>query len=210
MKQSIFWDLIDPADKAGLSRHLRDVALPQAMVLCDVGDPIECVYFPTDGMVSVVTRTGEGKAIETGTVGREGIVSSAVIGMEHSVEHVVVQIAGAARRVSRGAFLATYNESNRHDQEMWTYFAFDVFASGLCQLETGRVDDAIKALDSALSTSWAMGEVVHGELLAAIGILEYETRDPKRGTDTIRIGYKYGDAKLRGILETWAKAVGLP
>jgi CRP-like cAMP-binding protein len=126
VKQSIFWDLIDPADKAGLSRHLRDVALPQAMVLCDVGDPIECVYFPTDGMVSVVTRTGEGKAIETGTVGREGIVSSAVIGMEHSVEHVVVQIAGAARRVSRGAFLATYNESssfralvNRYNTFMW-------------------------------------------------------------------------------------------
>src|SRR6185503_19814209 len=112
MSQSALWNLIDPAGKAGLSLHMRDVALNQGTVLCDIGDPIESVYFPTDGMVSVVTRTGEGKAVETGTVGREGIVSSAVIGMEHSAEHVVVQIAGAARRVPSDAFLATYHESS--------------------------------------------------------------------------------------------------
>jgi len=126
VQQSIFWNLVEAADKAGLSLHLRDVALPQATVLCDIGDPIEFVYFPTDGMVSIVTRTGEGKAIETGTVGREGVVSSAVIGTQHSVEHVVVQIAGAAWRVPSGAFLAVYNESNsfrtlvnRYNTFMW-------------------------------------------------------------------------------------------
>jgi len=131
LKQSFLWNLIDAADKAGLARHARDVALQQAMVLCDVGDPIEFVYFPTDGMVSVVTRTGEGKGVETGTVGPEGIVSSSVIGLQHSVEHAVVQIAGAARRVPSGAFLATYNESSSFRTLVNRY---NTFTWGIAQL----------------------------------------------------------------------------
>jgi serine/threonine protein kinase len=106
--------------------------------------------------------------------------------------------------------LADYNSKNRHDNKMWTYFSFDVFGTGLCELELGRIDDGIRDLDGALTTSFAMGEVIHGELLVAIGILEYETRDPKRGKETILHGARSGDAKLRAAVEAWAAAVGMP
>ena len=37
-----------------LARHLRTVQLQRGTVLHDVGEPLEHVYFPTSGMVSIV------------------------------------------------------------------------------------------------------------------------------------------------------------
>jgi hypothetical protein len=76
-------------------------------------------------------------------------------------------------------------------------------------MQLGRIDDTIKDLDSALRTSWAMTEVVHGELLVALGIVEYETLDPIRGKSTVITGARRGDEPLRNAVEAWAQAVGM-
>ena len=105
--------------------------------------------------------------------------------------------------------LADFNQSHRTEQTMWSWFALDLFDAALCELQLGRIDDTIKDLDSALRTSWAMTEVVHGELLVALGIVEYETLDPVRGKSTIINGARRGDATLRNAVEAWAFAVGM-
>jgi hypothetical protein len=105
--------------------------------------------------------------------------------------------------------LADYNQAHRTEQTMWTWFALDLFDAALCELQLGRIDDTIKDLDAALRTSWAMTEVVHGELLVGLGIVEYETLDPVRGKTTIISGARRGDATLRNAVEAWAFAVGM-
>ena len=105
--------------------------------------------------------------------------------------------------------LADYNQSHRTEQTMWSWFALDLFDAALCELQLGRIDDTIKDLDAALRTSWAMTEVVHGELLVGLGIVEYETLDPVRGKSTIISGARRGDATLRNAVEAWAFAVGM-
>lgn len=46
----------------------------QGVVLQEAGDPIEHVYFPQNGMISLLVVTQDGGAIESATIGREGSV----------------------------------------------------------------------------------------------------------------------------------------
>jgi CRP-like cAMP-binding protein len=59
-----------------LQPHLVTVALSQGAVLCETGEEVGQVYFPLCGMLSLLTVLRDGKAIETATVGREGVVGA--------------------------------------------------------------------------------------------------------------------------------------
>jgi CRP-like cAMP-binding protein len=58
---------------AALERDLADVTLEQGTVLFEPGDPIERVYFPQTGVVSLLIVT-VGHMLEISTIGREGAV----------------------------------------------------------------------------------------------------------------------------------------
>jgi CRP-like cAMP-binding protein len=65
-----------PIDFALLAPHLRDAHYKQGVLLQNAGDPIERVYFPQSGMISVLAVMQAGNAIETATIGREGDVGA--------------------------------------------------------------------------------------------------------------------------------------
>jgi CRP-like cAMP-binding protein len=67
--------------------HLALVQFPQGEVLYEAGAEVDQVYFPVSGMVSLVVVMRDGKAIETATVGREGVVG-AMSGLGLHVTHV--------------------------------------------------------------------------------------------------------------------------
>jgi CRP-like cAMP-binding protein len=76
-----------------LLSHLSAVQLPQGQVLYESGDEVDQVYFPHYGMLSLLTVLRDGKAIETATVGREGVVGAmAGLGLYKSLVRVVVQM----------------------------------------------------------------------------------------------------------------------
>src|SRR5439155_2570730 len=52
-------------DYSLLAPHLRTVELERGVVLHDDGEPIDHVYFPHKGMVSVVTIMRNGGTVET-------------------------------------------------------------------------------------------------------------------------------------------------
>ena len=60
----------------------RDRLMAEAMsrfvepgdVLYEVGQPLTAVYFPVTSVVSILTILGDGTAVETATIGREGMV----------------------------------------------------------------------------------------------------------------------------------------
>jgi hypothetical protein len=60
--------------------YLEYVELEHHKMLHDQGQQIEFAYFPNDGMVSLVVSTSDGRSVEVGIVGREGMVGDAVSG----------------------------------------------------------------------------------------------------------------------------------
>jgi CRP-like cAMP-binding protein len=73
--------------------HLISVQLDQGTALHEPGIEVDQVYFPLSGMISLVVVMRDGKAIETATVGREGVVG-AMSGMGLNVSQVraIVQL----------------------------------------------------------------------------------------------------------------------
>jgi CRP-like cAMP-binding protein len=76
-----------------LAPHLTTVSLQQGEVLAEPGDEFDQVYFPQSGMLWLLAVLRDGKAIETATVGREGVVGAmAGLGLYKSLVRVVVQL----------------------------------------------------------------------------------------------------------------------
>jgi CRP-like cAMP-binding protein len=88
-----------------LAPFLSTVSLPQGLVLYEAGDEVDQVYFPHYGMLSLLAVLRDGKAIETATVGREGVVGAmAGLGLYKSLVRVVVQMPLAVSKVAATHF----------------------------------------------------------------------------------------------------------
>lgn len=89
-----------------------EVELRSAEVICRSGELLRHVYFPTDGIISLVTALGDGSRLEVGSIGYEGMLgSSLILGVDASAQHAVVQRAGAAWRLDTLMFQRQLREN---------------------------------------------------------------------------------------------------
>lgn len=103
---------LPPADLGRLLQHLTTVPFQQGDVLAEAGDEVEQIYFPHNGMLSLLAVLRDGKAIETATVGREGVVGAmAGLGVHKSLVRVVVQVPMTASRIAAPHFRAAATAS---------------------------------------------------------------------------------------------------
>jgi CRP-like cAMP-binding protein len=94
------FDLIRP--------HLNIGAFRQGTVLADVGNEIDQVYFPLSGMISLLAVLREGKAIETSTIGSNGVFGAEVaFGLFESGIRAIVQIPMSAATITAPLFRRT-------------------------------------------------------------------------------------------------------
>jgi CRP-like cAMP-binding protein len=102
-----------PAKDIGLlAPYLKDVVLEQGVVLQEQGERIDQVYFPHDGIVSLLAVMRQGDAIETATIGFEGAVGSlAGFGSRRAHTRAVVQVRGSAARIAASRFRRAAEES---------------------------------------------------------------------------------------------------
>jgi len=85
--------------------HLSTITLQQGSVLIEAGDEVDHIYFPHSGMLSLLAVLRDGKAIETATVGREGVVGAmAGLGLYKSLVRVVVQMPTASSKIAATHF----------------------------------------------------------------------------------------------------------
>jgi CRP-like cAMP-binding protein len=85
--------------------HLSTVQLQQGVVLVEAGEEVDQIYFPHYGMLSLLAVLRDGKAIETATVGREGVVGAmAGLGLYKSLVRVVVQMPMACTKIAAPHF----------------------------------------------------------------------------------------------------------
>ena len=94
--------------------HLTSVQLAQGEVLYEAGSEVDQVYFPLSGMISMLVVMRDGSAIETATVGREGVVG-AMSGRNLHISKVrsVVQLPMFAGKISSTA-LRKAAKASRH------------------------------------------------------------------------------------------------
>ena len=102
----------------------------------DVDSPLDHVFFPNSGVVSVVAVYEDGSIIEMATIGREGCTAlQAVFGAKISSVRLLVQIPGDAAKMSRAAFTRAMGSMPSFRRLMYAYhqaFLDQVMVSVAC------------------------------------------------------------------------------
>ena len=65
---------LDPADRKRIEPHLNERPFEQGQIIFEVGEPLDEVWFPTRGVISLMTVLEDDHMVETGVIGREGVV----------------------------------------------------------------------------------------------------------------------------------------
>ena len=97
--------LLSADDYDRLRPHLAKCELEYKQILYEAARSIEHVYFPIDGVASLVLTMEDGFGVEVGTIGSEGMVGSPVIlGDIHAPSSVYVQVPGRALKMDARTF----------------------------------------------------------------------------------------------------------
>jgi CRP-like cAMP-binding protein len=88
-----------------LHPNLVKVSLPLKEILYEANGPIPHVFFPLNGVVSLVILMESGFTLEVGTIGNEGMVGTPVfLGSESSPTRAISQVPGEALRMEAKVF----------------------------------------------------------------------------------------------------------
>jgi CRP-like cAMP-binding protein len=88
-----------------LRPHLEKVSLPLREILYEADGPIPHVFFPLNGVVSLVIMVEGDVSLEVGTIGNEGMVGTPVfLGADRSPTRAISQVAGEALRMQTKVF----------------------------------------------------------------------------------------------------------
>lgn len=89
-----------------LRPHLEAVELPQYRILKEAGGKIDFTYFLNEGMTSLVALSRDGRSVEVGVVGKEGMVGMSLIAdRRQGTFRAIMQMAGSGTRVRAQVFL---------------------------------------------------------------------------------------------------------
>ena len=119
------------AELANMAREMERVDLEIRDTLFEANRPIRDVYFPIDGICSLVGTVASGQPVEVATVGWEGFVGLPLfLGAKRTPTEAFCQVAGAALRMPARAFLHSVKTSpalqevlHRYTQAMFTLLA---------------------------------------------------------------------------------------
>jgi len=95
-----------PDEEYNLLRpHLELVELPQYNILHQPGEKIDFAYFLNRGMTSLVALTSDGRSVEVGIVGKEGMVGMPLtVGLRRDTFRAIMQMSGSGLRIQSEAF----------------------------------------------------------------------------------------------------------
>jgi CRP-like cAMP-binding protein len=110
-----------------LEDELRPVPLAQGSLIFEAGEPIEHVYFPQTGLISLMVVTSDGSTVETSIVGREGAVGlHRGFGERRSFTRASVQVRGTFAVLHADRFQQIVNGSTtvrdliaRYTEVLW-------------------------------------------------------------------------------------------
>ncbi len=104
--------LLSDDDYERLRPHLSHVTFEYRKSLYEASRQIEQVYFPIDGVASLVIIAADGSSTEVGTIGSEGIVGLPVcLGDREAPSSVYVQVPGTALKMGARIFRRELEDS---------------------------------------------------------------------------------------------------
>ena len=130
-------------DYALVAPCLTPVDLERGRLLYDPGDLIDTVYFPHDGVISLMTLMESGAAIESATIGREGALGlMAAVSPRQSLSRALVQTPVRAARISAGQLHEAWDKSprlrdlvDRHNEALFGHAIQSVACNALHSVE---------------------------------------------------------------------------
>ena len=174
--------------------HLKHVDLPSHLCLCEPDELFEFAYFPTTGLVSIVVVLSDGKTVEAGLIGKEGIVGlPGVAGRKRSPLREVVQISGEGFRIRIGALRKMLKSAPTLDGNLKRYasvLAMQIAQTAACN----RLHDINQRLARWLLM--ALGRVDSGVIRITQDFLA-----TMLGTDRSSVSLAAGDFQKRGIIK---------
>lgn len=160
---------------ARLEPHLTRVDLSYRQVLDHPDGPIQYLYFVNRGMISLVKIMQDGRTVEVGAVGPEGITDpQALFGMKTAITESIVQIPGRAFRIRRDVLAdETAKDEAAHSMMLsYTRFAIEqIVQTAACNrlhtLEERCCRWLLTAQDCALSSTFPL---THQFLATMLGV----------------------------------------
>jgi CRP-like cAMP-binding protein len=152
---------------------LRTIALERGVILQEVGEDIERVYFPHSGMVSLVAVMQSEGTVETAAIGRAGMIgASAGLGARSATARAVVQLAGTAAWLSAAQFHAAANQSQairdlivRYNDLLLAQVQQSVACNALHALEARLCRWLLQTHDCVDGTALPLTQEVLGQML---------------------------------------------
>jgi CRP-like cAMP-binding protein len=181
---------------------LEPLIMERGQMIDRIDGPIRHMYFVNRGLVSVVKTMRDGRTVEIGAVGIEGVTDpNALFGIDQALLETMVQIPGSAFRIEREVLKREMVKDNavREIMQKYARFAFSQLAqtaacNRLHSLEERCCRWLLLAHDSALADNFSLtheflammlgvrrsGVSIVAHLLKKAGLIEY-----KRGRVTI-------------------------
>lgn len=100
-----------------LSPHLSPVRIRKGAVIYELDEPIRHVYFVTRGLVSLVKTMKDGRMVEIGAIGTDGITGiNAMFDVDTALFETIMQIPGEALKISIAELRRAMDEDRQlHD-----------------------------------------------------------------------------------------------
>jgi len=96
----------------GLRPLLEEVEMPQYKIFYEQGEKIDHAYFPNQGMVSLVVSVHDGRSVEVGITGSEGVVGAPLaFGFESAPMRAIMQISGRGLRIPSSTLEETFHRA---------------------------------------------------------------------------------------------------
>lgn len=113
---------IPPDQFERIQPFIESFEFSRGRVLYELDESIEYIYFPESAMVSLVTQMLDGRIIEVGLVGNEGMTGlTALFGQKRSAERALVQIANGGVRAPLSVIAREFERGDRLQKIVLSY-----------------------------------------------------------------------------------------
>jgi hypothetical protein len=102
--------------------RLEPVKLTHGLVLYEIGEQVHYVYFPNNALISLVTQMLDGKVVEVGLTGNDGMSGlTALMSEGTSPERAIVQLPNGATRVELSVIKEEFRRGGQLQKSLLAY-----------------------------------------------------------------------------------------
>jgi CRP-like cAMP-binding protein len=127
---NVLLDQLSDHDLGRLEPCWEVVTLRQAQEIYRPGGPLSYVYFPLTGLYAVVVRMDDGRVVEAGTVGNEGMLGvTSLLDLDFSTMTVTTPVTGDCLRMPVETFRSASKPGGSFDRVLRRYTAFALLSA---------------------------------------------------------------------------------